>query len=106
MVKKINMSKNFESRPYTEAEENAMYGSKTKPVGQAYKKYDGYYNHFYLQRESDVLHVNVKGQLLNVLNVGFLNDRELEGFVEITIKEFTEAVKEFIYSAEVDKYWN
>lgn len=98
------MNKNIEIQPYTKAQEDAIYGLKTKPVGKAYKRNDGYYDHLYLQRESDVLHVNVKGQLLNTLHMGFLNQED--GLVEITTKEFTEAVKEFIYSAEVDKYWN
>lgn len=107
MSKKIQnktQMKNIEVRPYTEAEEDALYGTKTKVTGAAYKRNDGFYDHMYLQREHDVLHVNVKGQVLNTLNVGFLNQES--GMEQITLKEFTEAVKQFIYEAQVDKFWN
>jgi len=104
MKDKIAETNNHTIRPYTDTEENVIYGPKTKPTGGAFKYNDGYYEHLYLQRESDVLHINVKGKILNSLNVGFLN--EGNEYKAIPEKEFTEAVKEFIYNIEVDKYWN
>ena len=97
------MNKDVEYKPCTDQEKDHMYGEKTKPVGQAYRKNDGFYDHFYLQRESDVLHVNVKGQILNILHIGFLNKEA--GLVEITNKEFTETVRKFIYLSEIEKFW-
>lgn len=74
-----------------------LHHKRIKEIGLAFKKNDGYYDHMYLQREHDVLHVNVKGQVLNTLHVGFLNYKA--GLIEITYKEFIDNVREFMNEA-------
>lgn len=69
-------------------------------VGNAYKDND----HYFLQRENDVLHLNVDKKILNVLDVDYLIYKT--ELVDIDKEEFVLAVKKFIYEFELDSFWN
>jgi hypothetical protein len=80
---------------------DTKYGTRTCPVGDAYKRN----GHYYLQREADVLHLNcTDGFLLNNLHVGYINSITGQA-VKITYAEFVTAVKEMIYNNDIHKFW-
>ena len=55
-------------RILTKEEENLLYGDRKIEINLTFKSDD----HYYLQRENDVLHIN--DGIINNLHVGHLND--------------------------------
>jgi hypothetical protein len=89
------MNKNI--RALTENELDELYGGKKIDANNCFKSE----NHYYMQRENDVLHCN--NETINSLHVGFLNN---EKFKKISKKEFDLKIKEIIYHLEIDNYFN
>lgn len=89
-------------RPMTEAETILEYGEQSVEVGKCFKRLGDYGDHYYCQREKDVLHI-CKNSLINVLFANGLNN--VGPVDEITYEEFEAAMKETIYSLEINKYW-
>lgn len=87
----------------TEQELNEYFGVPKYSKGMAFKTHDG--QDFYLQRESDVLHLSIKNTFcMNALHVGFLNRQDDK--IAITIQEFTMNMKKVIYEEDLNKYWD
>lgn len=95
---------NLKPKPLSPQEEDELFGSRIYNIGTAFKREDEFnQHHYYLQRENDVLHLNINNTVLNTLHEGYLNncvDKE-----DITIEEFTMMMKKFIYENELEKYW-
>lgn len=95
---------NLKPKPLSPQEEDELYGMRIHDVGSAFKREDEFnQHHYYLQRENDVLHLNINNAVLNTLHEGYLNkcvDKE-----DITNEEFTMMMKKFIYENELEKYW-
>jgi hypothetical protein len=92
--------KKFIATPFTDAEYEEMYGKRVTPVGAVFKSA----NHYYLQRETDVLHVSNSetSSIINSLYVSSLNGNDHEAS---NIDEFKNAIKEAIYKLEIDSMW-
>ena len=91
----------IKTRGLTPEEEFSIYGERVVEVGKAFRVD----NHYFLQREDDVLHVNTgEGNwLINGLNVGHLN--QTDGAIEIKRDEFDMSLKQTIYELHIGKYW-
>ncbi len=88
----------------TPQEEHEIYGDRIIKIGTAYKSKDA--EHMYLQRENDVLHINISwNKLINTLNVGFLNDNDKGGYTQIPLETFITNMKATIYSLDINNYW-
>lgn len=59
-------------------------------IGDCYKNGE----HYYMQRDEDVLHVNSKSALINILDVDFLNQHKLEIIEEVSDYEYLTALNE------------
>lgn len=87
----------IEVRLLTDQEEDKLYGSRILEPGTCYSRQD----HFYMQRENDVLHV--KDDIINILHPGHLNR---EDYNEITQFEFKLKIKKTIFDMDLDEFWN
>jgi hypothetical protein len=87
-----NGMEGIEIRPLTEDETDLLYGERKVEVGKYFKKVEFNMEHFYLQRENDVLHVNRKG-IINSLHVGALNNTD-NTYTPTTEDEFMNAYLE------------
>lgn len=89
------------TEPLSPEDENKLYSERKIKIGTAFRAKNG--NHYYLQRENDVLHI--ANQLINVLHVGSLNIDKNRTHKIITSEKFEEKMQEVIYFMDIDKYW-
>lgn len=80
-------------------EQESMYGPRIIPVGSCFRNEE----HYYLQQEDRVLHVNTESALVNSLASGFLNDK---GHQRISLDEFKVAMKQVIYELGLNEFWS
>ena|ERR1035437_3974179 len=97
-MEKIKISVN----ELTEQELEGIYGKRKYDVGKCFKNGE----HYYIQRENDVLHVFKN--CINNLNVGYLHSYKYdynEKIKEVSLKKFNTEIKKAIYTLEIEKYW-
>lgn len=80
-------------RSLTEEELSGLYGERKIEVGKTFKLDE----HFYMQRENDVLHLF--NEIINTNYVSSLNKREK--LIEITHEEFRLELNRIIYNLNI-----
>lgn len=97
---------NFEIRGLTNNELNSLYGNRKYDIGKCFINNDQP-NHYYMQREKDVLHVryekNNNGYLINNLHVGFFNDKRVK-LKECSLSKFNEVLLLTLVDLDIYKY--
>lgn len=94
------MDDRIKVRTLSDHELDKLYGKRKTQVGKAFRAKDG---HYYLQRDSDVLHVGFN--LVNSLHVGFFNDTKLNSLVEVSEQEFTDRLRQVAFDMNVFQFF-
>jgi hypothetical protein len=84
-------------RSLTEEELSELYGERKIEIGKTFKLDEYKNNHFYMQRENDVLHIF--NEIVNTSYVSSLNNRE--NLIEVTHEEFRLELNRIIYNLNI-----